>query len=269
MSERAGGDGGRRPTKAERKEQARLEREQIQRQMAGRRRNRILGIVAVVVAVSIVVVAVQQGGDSADGNVPTPQNLLAQAADARDGAACEDVETIGFYNGVDDPASADYAENAHIGGDSRFPEMPPLNTYPSTPPVSGPHADIPPGPAPAGFYDSPPDLARVIHSLEHGASVIWYSPDASEAQLQPLRDFYDRSDPDVGQDRVLVAPYDYEEEGGQLPPGVTMALTSWHRLQSCGQISLPVAFDFTSQYSAPTTAEREYVGEAPEAGGAL
>jgi hypothetical protein len=273
VTDRAGGDGSRRPTKAERKDQARIEREQIQRQMAARKRNRNIGFVVIalaVVAVLVVVLVIKPGSDATpppDG--ASPQDLLAQAPDAAKAAGCDDVQTIGFYNGVTDPGSPEFVDRTHIGPGTPFPEMPPLTSYPSTPPVSGPHAPIPPGPAPAGFYDDPPDLGRVIHSLEHGASVIWYSPTATDEELKPLRDFYDRDEPAVGQDRVIVAPYDYEGDGGQLPSGVTMSLGSWHRQQNCAQLNLPVAFDFTSQYSYPTAEGRDYVGEAPEAGAAL
>ena len=57
--------------------------------------------------------------------------------------------------------------------------------------------------------------------------------------------------------------------GGQLPDGVQMALVGWRRLQTCASLDLAVAFDFTSQYSYPTTQDREYVGEAPERGAAM
>jgi hypothetical protein len=211
----------------------------------------------------------EDGGASSD--FPAPQELLDEAPAAAANAGCDDVKTIGFYDGVTDPNSPDYTDQAHIGLDDRFPEMPALTTYPSIPPTSGPHANIPPGPMPAGVYDDPPDLARVIHSLEHGATVIWYSPSASGANLEQLKGFYDRSidEAAVGQDRVIVAPYDYPGEGGQLPDGVMMAPTAWHRLQTCAQISLPVAYDFTSQYSAPPVGDRDYAGEAPEAGSSL
>ena len=36
-----------------------------------------------------------------------------------------------------------------------------------------------------------------------------------------------------------------------------------------GLVDLAVAFDFTSQYSFPTTAGRDYQGEAPEPGAAI
>lgn len=275
MSDRAGGDGNRRPTKAEKKEEARLERDQIQRKMASRKRNRTFGIVAIavaVVAIVVVFVVVQPGGtDDPAGAFPTTQQLLDQAADATASAGCDEVQTVGFYDGVEDPNSPDYTDQAHVGNDDRFPEMPALTTYPSIPPTSGPHANIPPGPLPAGVYDEAPDLARAIHSLEHGATVIWYSLSASGAQLEQLKAFYEQQidEAAVGQDRVIVAPYDYPGEGGQLPDGVMMAPTAWHRLQNCTQVSLAVAFDFTSQFSAPPFEGREYAGEAPEAGASL
>ena len=121
---------------------------------------------------------------------------------------------------------------------------------------------------PAGVYDAPPDLGPLLHSLEHGGSVVWYSPEAPQAMIDTIVDFYDQGDP-VGQDRVIVAPYDYEGPGGRLPDGVQMALVGWRRLRSCAQPSLAVAFDFTSQFSFPTTQDRQYAGEAPEAGAAM
>jgi hypothetical protein len=244
--------------------------------MTARKRNRNLGIIAIavaIVAIVVVIVIVQPGGDGDGGTgaFPTPQELLDQAPAATTSAGCDDVKTVGFYDDVSDPNSPDYTDQAHIGNDERFPEMPALTTYPSIPPTSGPHANIPPGPLPAGVYDEAPDLARVIHSLEHGATVIWYSPSASGAQLDQLKSFYDQQidEAAVGQDRVIVAPYDYPGEGGQLPDGVMMAPTAWHRLQNCTQVNLAVAYDFTSQFSAPPVDGRDYAGEAPEAGAAL
>ena len=257
----------RRLTKAERKEQARLERESIQRQMAARKRNRTIGLSLVALAATAVIVAVvvlQPGGGS-DTATSAPADLLSQAPDAAQAAGCTEVQTTGSYDGFDQ-SSPDYADQAHIEGDERFPEMPPLDSYPSTPPASGPHVGA--TTLPAGVYDSPPDLGPLLHSLEHGGSVVWYSPTAPQAQIDEITAFYDQSDP-VGQDRVIVAPYDYEGSGGQLPEGVQMALVGWRRLQSCSAPDLAVAFDFTSQYSYPTTQDREYAGEAPERGAAM
>jgi Protein of unknown function (DUF3105) len=249
----------RRPTKAERKEQARLEREAIQRQMAASKRNRTIGLSLVALAAVAVIVAVivLQPGASDGSGQPAPADLLTQAAAAAEAAGCSEVQTTGDY-----PGGADGGGLAH---DQYRQLPPPLDTYPSTPPASGPHADFT---LPAGVYDSPPDMGSVIHSLEHGGSVVWYSPDAPADQIDAIEAFYGQDDP-VGQDRVIVAPYDYDEAAGQLPDGVQMALVAWHRLQTCAAPSLEVAFDFTSQYSAPTSQDREYLGEAPEAGGVM
>ena len=249
---------GRRPTKAERKEQARLEREAIQRQMASRKRTRTIGLSLVALAaVAVVVAVVVLQPATSDATLPAPAELLAQAPDAAQAAGCSEVQTTGDY-----PGGADGGGLAH----DQFRELPPpLDTYPSTPPASGPHADFT---LPAGVYDSSPDIGGLIHSLEHGGTVVWYSPDAPQEQVDAITAFYAQSDP-VGQDRVMVAPYDYEGPGGQIPDGVQMALISWHRLQTCATPSLEVAFDFTSQYSAPPSQGREYAGEAPEAGGVM
>jgi hypothetical protein len=57
-----------RPTKAQRKEQARMEREEIQRKQASRSRNRAIGIVVGVIVVAAVVGLVLVLGGGGDGN---------------------------------------------------------------------------------------------------------------------------------------------------------------------------------------------------------
>ena len=252
---------GRRPTKAERKEQARREREELQRRMASKRRARTVGVAAGTVVVAAVVAAVTllpSGGD-----FPEPQTLLQRAATAAGDAGCGEVQTTPDY----DPPDSD---QAHVDPTSG----PPLSTYPTIPPASGPHADIPPGPLPAGVYDSLTleELYRAIHSLEHGASIVWYDPEAPLSEIDRLTGFYDRrlQDAEVGQDRVIVATYDFPSDpAGILPGGTQMAVVAWHRLRLCADVDLAVAFDFTSQYSSPTALDREYVGVAPEAGSSI
>jgi hypothetical protein len=114
---------------------------------------------------------------------------------------------------------------------------------------------------------------RSIHSLEHGGVIIWYAPTASGEQLDQLLAFYGQTkkEADVGQDRVIVAPYSYPDQGaaGQLPTGVQMALVAWHRLQTCSSVNLAVAFDFSSQYANPVWDGRTYKGVAREPGGTM
>jgi hypothetical protein len=116
------------------------------------------------------------------------------------------------------------------------------------------------------------ELYASIHSLEHGATIVWYDPSAPAERIAEVIDFYDRrlQDAEVGQDRVIVAPYDFPgDPAGLLPEGRQVALVAWHRLRLCDRVDLAVAYDFTSQYSAPTSSDREYRGEAPEAGASL
>jgi hypothetical protein len=266
-----GGDG-HRQTKAERKEHARVERERIQRHMSSRKRNRNYGIALVAIAMVAIIIAVvitQAGGNS--GSLPTTKELLAKASAEAKAAGCDTVATIGPYNGVaSDPANPNdpnYVDQSHIQPGGTFTSMPPLSSYPSQPPTSGPHN---PTPLASGLFDVPPAIDSAIHSLEHGGTIVWYDPEASGDQLAQIKKFY-KSAPDSGGDRVIVAPYSYPDQGaaGSLPPGVQMALVAWHRLQTCSQTNLAAAFDFTSQYSAPPTAGRTYAGEAPEAGKAM
>jgi hypothetical protein len=253
-------DQGRRLTKAERKEQARREREELERRLASRRRARTLSIAAGAVVVAAIVFGttlLPEGGD-----LPSPRQLLQRATGAADVSGCGDVTTTPPFDPLDQ-------DRAHIGGVGAV--GPPLSAYPTTPPASGPHADTP---LPGGVYDSMSiaELYRSIHSLEHGATMVWYDPAAPAGEVARLIEFYDRrlQDAEVGQDRVIVAPYDLPgDAAGILPDGTQMALVAWHRLRTCGSVDLAVAFDFTSQYSFPTTADREYQGEAPEPGGAI
>ncbi|HEY7660246.1 MAG TPA: DUF3105 domain-containing protein [Actinomycetota bacterium] len=239
-----------RATKAERKEQARRERIELQRKMARTRRNRriFVAIVAVVAVGATVFLLTRPEPVRA-----SPGALLAAAEQATADAGCTEVEDIGPY----EPRNID---RQHVPSEG----TPPLSTYPTTPPASGPHNEITLG---AGVYRSPPPIERMLHSLEHGAAIVWYAPGVADEELERLETFYEGAEGA----RVIVAPYDYPDQGeaGSLPAGSDMALVAWHRLQTCAQVSLPVAFSFTADYSAPPFGQRPYLGEAPEAGAAF
>lgn len=259
---RTGGTG-ERQTKAQRKEAARHEREEIQRRMARQRRNRRVGIagISVVVVAAIVVLVVVQPGKT---EVPSPSELLSEAPAAAQAAGCDDVKVIGLYQPKDQ-------DRTHLGSGGLL-TMPPVSTYPSVPPTSGPHN---PTPLPQGIYSSPPPLDQTIHSLEHGAVIIWYDPSATGEDLEQLKTFYrenrSSSEGELQGQKIIIAPYDYPDQGeaGRLPGGTQMALVAWHRLQTCAQVSLPVAFDFTAQYVVPPFGNEKYKGEAPEPQSAL
>ena len=133
-----------RPTKAERKEQARRERAELQRKMArSRRTRRVVGVVLLLVAVGLAVAWFLRP----QAVLATPGELFAAAPEAREAAGCDPVEDVGPYQ----PESRD---REHVDAAA----TPPLSTYPSVPPASGPHNEITWG---AGVYDSPPPIERV------------------------------------------------------------------------------------------------------------
>ena len=236
-------------TKAERKDEARRQRVELQRKMARGKRNRRIAIGVLVVLVAGVAAFALTRPQPAEAS---PQDLLAAAPQAVKAAGCGQVQNVGPFQ----PKSQD---RAHVSAAIQ------LSQYPSVPPASGPHNPIPLG---AGVYGSPPAIDRAIHSLEHGAAIVWYSPDASGPELDKIKAFYERSD--VGR-RVIVAPYDYPDQGaaGTLPKGAQMALVAWHYVQTCARPNLAAAFGFTSSYSAPPFGHQTYKADAPEAGGAF
>jgi hypothetical protein len=232
------------PNRLARKEEARRQREVIRRRMARRRFLGRAGIVALAVAIVAgvgVYVALK----------PNPAKQ----------AGCGDVQTIQPY----DPAAED---RGHISVAGTVKEAPALSTYRSVPPVSGPHGSTP---LAAGVYESPPDIYKVIHSLEHGAAVIWYAPEsAADPGLAAIKSFYRQTS---NSDHVIVAPYSYPIQGaaGKLPAGKKMVLVAWHHLQTCPKLNLDAAKSFVSGYRHPLGIVNPagYKGDAPEAGAAI
>jgi uncharacterized protein DUF3105 len=115
-------------------------------------------------------------------------------------------------------------------------------------------------------------MGQVIHSLEHGAVVIWFHPSAASSEvLRQIAEFMGPSGPNRGL-HVIIAPYDYPAEGkaGSLPSGVAMAMVAWHRLQYCTRLGADAplsAADFVRSYRChPGCDPGGYMGEAPEAG---
>jgi hypothetical protein len=174
-------------------------------------------------------------------------------------AGCSSVRTISPYPGGND--------RTHITSGSLIKTPPPLSTYPSTPPASGPHD---PSPLDAGVYSQPPDVYRAIHALEHAAVIIWYRPGTQNAELNRIISYY--SDP-THNDHVIVAPYSYPSQGkaGSLPAGAQMVLVAWHHLQDCPRFSLAAVQDYVKHYRVTTGSVPglSYKGDAPEAGLAI
>jgi hypothetical protein len=233
------------PNRQARKDEARRQREVIRRRMARRHFLQRAGIVALVV---IVVAAVGI--------------YVALKPNAAKAAGCGSVQTMSQYKA--DPA----LDRSHISAAGQVKTPPPLSTYPSQPPTSGPHEL---NPWPAGINATPPEVYRTIHSLEHGAVIIWYEPgSAGSSAVRSIANFYR---PTSNGDHVIVAPYDYKAQGkfGQLPAGKRMVLVAWHHMQQCNSVNLAAAKSFVGGYRVTTgqTSGAGYKGDAPEAGSPL
>jgi len=70
--------------------------------------------------------------------------------------------------------------------------------YPQTPPVGGPHNPVWEN---CGFYDKEFPKERGVHSMEHGAVWVTYSPDLPAADIAVLKAFADNGK------EVLVSPF--------------------------------------------------------------
>ena len=78
------------------------------------------------------------------------------------------------------------------------------------PPPFGPHFNAMQN---CGIYDQPVELGYALHSLEHGAVWLTYSPDLSESEVADLQDHV------RGHDFVLMSPYPDQP--------VPVVLTAW------------------------------------------
>ena len=70
--------------------------------------------------------------------------------------------------------------------------------YDHSPPAGGPHDPVWQN---CGYYDKPVRDENAVHSLEHGAVWITYSPDLPQDQIQELRTIAQ------GRSYILVSPY--------------------------------------------------------------
>ena len=94
-------------------------------------------------------------------------------------------------------------------------------TYTTYPPSSGTHY---PDTAPNGFSDVPIPEGYFVHSMEHGAVVLYYRPDISNQVKQQLKDLFNKLPPDKdGQVKLVVVPY----TNGMTTP---LAIAAWDRL---------------------------------------
>jgi len=118
--------------------------------------------------------------------------------------------------------------------------------YERLPPTSGPHS---PSWATGGFYtaDDAPPLSEIVHSLEHGAVVVYYDPAgvSSEAR-QSMQQFGNRYTDDFMS--FIAVPTPVED------PEATYVVTAWTKQLTMDTYDEETVRQFTA----------EYLGRGPE-----
>ena len=146
---------------------------------------------------------------------------------------------------MDDPATG---ASEHVGEGTPTPDVTRVE-YETSPPSSGQHFAFTAGFA-QNFYtrDDTPELEQLVHNLEHGATIVWYDEDVSDADVEELELFSDKIIEE--QPKLIVAAWDSESRG-EFPAG-DIAMSHWtigtgHR-QYCGEVSGEAISDFANAY---------------------
>jgi hypothetical protein len=185
--------------------------EAMRRQQHNSERRKTMAFVALAIIVGLGLIAA----------VAVPQYL-----DARDDPTKKAMASFGVpvAQAGCDPVIEDTAisggEASHVAEGERV-------NYPMVPPSNGKHdgAWIP---SPRPFYtaDDRPSIEKLVHSLEHGHTILWYDSTVTGDQLKAIEDLAERARklPET-RDHFIAAPLD--EARGKLPEGKHIALSHW------------------------------------------
>jgi hypothetical protein len=137
-------------------------------------------------------------------------------------------------------------------GRNHVQKRPPLSTFNSTPPTSGPHFGQPRGPLIWNSYEEPLDQVALVHNLEHGGMVVQYGSGVSPATVQRLQTWYG-DDPNG----LVLAPLPPATEEREPALADQIAATSWTHLMTCNGFDEAALDEFKDEYRGPQ-------GDAPE-----
>lgn len=177
------------------------------------------------------ITTVQSSGDSASvqvaGKIRTAIGLEVQSQQINDKWRMVKEEGKWKYCGKVEPAAMDPVPFARCGDVETLPDegrghIQPGETpvYQQVPPTSGNHN---PDPMPPSIYDTPIDVTREVHSLEHGYVIIHYNGIPAE-QIGRLRAIV-RAD----SRKLILSPYP------NMPYKVS--LTAWDHRQTCDGVN--------------------------------
>lgn len=213
-----------------------------------RRATLVFAGVAVLIAALILVIPVKSYLD----NRHRESRPIDDIGVTRAAASCSPVKTKAY----DGPAKNHVANGTTVN-------------YDDAPPAFGQHWAVPLSSNEyRSFYtaDDRPEKELLVHSQEHGYSILWYDESITKdaTQLDDLKSIGERL-PSPPEDRLVIAPWT-SDDGDAFPDGTHLALTHWTGPENqkgvweyCGKVSGDVVQDFLKKY--PET-------NAPEPGGA-
>lgn len=165
-------------------------------------------------------------------NQPTAAPTMAQSANA---SGIQTMQAIRPATGLGTPMPDE--------GNNHVDEGQPI-TYKNYPPSSGTHYG---STADYGFHEDQVAEGKFVHSMEHGAIVIYYKPDIGDAIKQQLKDAYTKLPlGKYGKVKLAIVPYT-----NMTTP---LAIAAWDRL-------LPIS---TYNFEEIQTFYNEWVDKGPE-----
>ena len=131
--------------------------------------------------------------------------------------------------------------------------------YTSVPPMFGAHRPAPEFPA-SSFYtvEDRPELETLVHNLEHGYTILWYSEDLPEDQVEAVERIAGlaRDESAAGGKFIATA---WDPARGELPADTPVALTHWGASegarQYCGAVSGAAVQEFVDAHPASDSPE--------------
>ena len=221
---------------AEPDRKARIEQMRREQESADRRRTMLVVGSAVLVIVVLAGIVTKVVLDAVADQDMTQVGLSASAA------SCDGVQT---------DAAAASGTAVHVGPGTNKPTVTKVD-YPMIPPDNGEHFATPVYPA-AEFYtaqDRPP-LENLVHNLEHGYTVLWYTsatPKAQQDQLKKISTLARKDEKAAG--KFIVSAWD--DARGAFPAGKTIGISHWGAKtgyrQLCGGVSGAAIKKFIDAY---------------------
>jgi hypothetical protein len=226
--------------------------EQMRREQQRKERRRNFLVLGVAIAIGAVIIGIAVV-KLVDANHKANREL-ADIGPSAESAGCQKVVTK--------PAN---------GNNDHQPEGQKL-LYPDAPPAFGPHWAnylLPTEVRKLYTVDDRPPVERLVHSLEHGHTILWYDQTVADddTQMTDLRSIAKKFTGSSQADKFIAAPWT-SDDGEAFPDGTHVALTHWSRGGStnntdkqvgvweyCSAVSGPALEQFMADYPASDSPE--------------